>query len=50
MPWQLLVKDVPEEYHHDLDYLVDQLLKPGGRINFDDYHWSFANSPSVSTA
>ena len=25
IPWQLLVKDVPPEYHHDLDYLVDQL-------------------------
>ena len=25
VPWELLVKDVPEEYHHDLDYLVEQL-------------------------
>ena len=25
VPWDLLVKDVPEEKHHDLDYLVDQL-------------------------
>ena len=25
VPWELLVKDVPEPYHHDLDYLVDQL-------------------------
>jgi hypothetical protein len=25
VPWELLVKDVPEEKHHDLDYLVDQL-------------------------
>ena len=25
VPWELLVKDVPESYHHDLDYLVDQL-------------------------
>ena len=24
-PGSLLVKDVPEAYHHDLDYLVDQL-------------------------
>jgi hypothetical protein len=23
--WELLVKDVPEQYHHDLDYLVNQL-------------------------
>jgi hypothetical protein len=25
VPWELLVKDVPEPYHKDLDYLVDQL-------------------------
>ncbi|MBX6313113.1 MAG: hypothetical protein IRY99_09405, partial [Isosphaeraceae bacterium] len=25
VPWELLVKDVPEPYHHDLDYLVNQL-------------------------
>jgi hypothetical protein len=25
VPWELLVKDVPEQYHHDLDYLVNQL-------------------------
>jgi hypothetical protein len=25
VPWELLVKDVPEQYHKDLDYLVDQL-------------------------
>src|SRR3954463_3784691 len=25
VPWELLVKDVPEEKHKDLDYLVDQL-------------------------
>jgi hypothetical protein len=25
VPWDLLVKDVPPEYHHDLDYLVDML-------------------------
>jgi hypothetical protein len=25
VPWSLLVKDVPKKYHHDLDYLVDQL-------------------------
>jgi hypothetical protein len=25
VPWELLVKDVPEDRHHDLDYLVDQL-------------------------
>jgi hypothetical protein len=25
VPWELLVKDVPEDKHHDLDYLVNQL-------------------------
>ena len=25
IPWDLLVQDVPAAYHHDLDYLVDQL-------------------------
>ena len=25
VPWDLLVKDVPKEHHHDLDYLVEQL-------------------------
>ncbi|MBC7234227.1 MAG: hypothetical protein H5T69_00175 [Chloroflexi bacterium] len=25
MPWELVVKDVPEEHKHDLDYLVDML-------------------------
>ncbi|MCP5112903.1 MAG: hypothetical protein GY953_18920, partial [bacterium] len=25
VPWALLVKDVPEEHHHDLDYILDML-------------------------
>jgi hypothetical protein len=25
VPWDLLVKDVPAEYHHDLDYIVGML-------------------------
>ncbi len=25
VPWSLLVKDVPEEHHHDLDYILDML-------------------------
>ena len=25
VPWELLVKDVPKEHHHDLDYIVEQL-------------------------
>lgn len=26
VPWELLVKDVPEEHHHDLDYLISMLV------------------------
>ena len=25
VPWDLLVKDVPREYHHDLDYIIEML-------------------------
>jgi hypothetical protein len=25
VPWELLVKDVPPEHHHDLDYIIDML-------------------------
>src|SRR3984893_16731385 len=25
VPWDLMVKDVPAEHHHDLDYLIDML-------------------------
>ncbi len=25
VPWSLLVKDMPRKYHHDLDFIVDQL-------------------------
>ena len=25
VPWELMVKDVPPEHHHDLDYLLDML-------------------------
>lgn len=28
--------------------LIDRLLKPGGYIDFDDYGWTFASSPSVN--
>jgi len=28
--------------------LVDQLLKPGGYVDFDDYEWSLAESPSMN--
>ena len=28
VPWDLLVKDVPPEHHHDLDYLLDMIDWP----------------------
>ena len=28
--------------------LVDRLLKPGGHVDFDDYSWTLARSPSMS--
>lgn len=40
VPWSLLVKDVPKEHHHDLDYLVDQLDWPSNtNPNFKDAHY-----------
>jgi hypothetical protein len=40
VPWHLLVKDVPEKYHKDLDYLVEQ-LDWGGNVNpnFKESHY-----------
>lgn len=29
-------------------YLIDRLLKPGGYIDFDDYEWTLAGSPSLN--
>jgi hypothetical protein len=40
VPWELLVKDVPEKYHHDLDYLVEQLDWAGNvDPQFKDHHF-----------
>ncbi len=40
VPWNLLVKDVPPEKHHDLDYLVDQLDWEGNvDPSFKDHHY-----------
>ncbi|MBI3411020.1 MAG: hypothetical protein HY040_22025 [Planctomycetes bacterium] len=40
VPWELLVKDVPKEHYHDLDYLVDQLDWSGNLDpNFKDNHY-----------
>jgi predicted O-methyltransferase YrrM len=36
-------------FHDALAFLlVDRLLLPGGYVDFDDYSWSFATSPSLS--
>jgi hypothetical protein len=40
VPWELLVKDVPKKYHHDLDYLVGQLDWEGNvDPTFKDNHY-----------
>ncbi len=40
VPWGLLVKDVPSQYHHDLDYLVGQLdWEANVDPNFKDNHY-----------
>src|SRR5438067_2007575 len=40
VPWSLLVKDMPKEKHHDLEYLVEQ-LDWDGNVNptFKDSHY-----------
>ncbi len=40
VPWELLVKDVPKQYHHDLDYLVEQLdWEANVNPTFKDTHY-----------
>jgi hypothetical protein len=40
VPWDLLVKDVPKEYHNDLDYLVNQLnWEANINPHFKDSHY-----------
>ena len=40
VPWALLVKDVPPEFHQDLDYLVEQLDWEGNTdTHFKDSHY-----------
>jgi hypothetical protein len=40
VPWDLLVKDVPKQYHQDLDYLVEQLDWPANvNPTFKDSHY-----------
>jgi len=40
VPWALLVKDMPKDKHHDLDWIVDQLDWDGNvDPNFKDNHY-----------
>ena len=40
VPWSLLVKDMPKNKHHDLDFIVDQLDWDGNTDpNFKDNHY-----------
>ena len=40
VPWSLLVKDMPKEKHHDLDFIVDQLdWDANVNANFKDSHY-----------
>jgi len=40
VPWDLLVKDVPKDKHHDLDYLVGQLdWESNVDPSFKDHHY-----------
>ena len=40
VPWELLVKDVPAEHHHDLDFLIEQLdWASNVDPNFKDNHY-----------
>ena len=40
VPWDLLVKDVPKEKHHDLDFLVDQIDWPMNTdTHFREHHF-----------
>jgi hypothetical protein len=40
VPWDLLVKDMPKDKHHDLDFIVDQLDWEGNvDPEFKDHHY-----------
>ena len=50
VPWELLVKDVPKEKHHDLNYLVEQLNWEGNvDPSFKDHHY-LEPIPAADTA
>jgi hypothetical protein len=40
VPWDLLVKDVPPEHHHDLDYLIEMMDWPANTDpEFAEHRW-----------
>ena len=40
VPWDLLVKDVPPEHHHDLEYLIDMMDWPANTDpEFAEHRW-----------
>ena len=45
VPWDLLVKDVPPEHHHDLDYLLDMLDWDANTDPEFDKHRHFEPAP-----
>jgi len=50
VPWDLLVKDVPPEHHHDLDYLIDMLDWKGNTDPEFGKHRIFDPAPVSSVA
>lgn len=45
VPWDLLVKDVPVEHHHDLDYLIEMMDWPANTDPFFAEHRLFHPAP-----
>ncbi len=50
VPWDLLVKDVPKERHHDLDFLVDQIDWPMNTDTHFRQHHFLEPIPVADTA
>jgi hypothetical protein len=48
VPWELLVKDVPAEHHHDLDYLIEMMDWPGNTDPEFAEHRLFHPTPARS--
>jgi hypothetical protein len=50
VPWDLLVKDVPPEHHHDLDYLIEMLDWPANTDPEFAEHRLFHPRPALAHA